>query len=459
MSQSDRPSLEDLDRRHVIHPITEFRTHEVKGPRVILGGKGVRLETADGQSVIDGFSGLFNINVGHGRTEIADAVHAQMQRMPYYPAFWDFSTEPAIRLAERLAGLFPADRKLSRFLFTTGGSDANETNFRLARFYHASNGHPERCKVLSRRSSYHGVTRAAGSATTIPAYHVFADVDPVHHATAAPYCLRCEYGKTPSDCALECAEDIEAVIQREGPETVSAVIAEPVQGTGGIIPPPPGYFDRLQEICRSHGILLILDEVITGFGRTGKWFGMEHFDIHPDLVSFAKGVSSGYLPLGGCALSDQVYETIRDGGPKGLPFMGGLTYNNHPSSCAAALANLDIIEKEGLVENAREVGDYMLACLRNSLGDHPFVSEIRGIGMLAAVEFAKPGTLEPVGGRPMAFTAAASHHCWDRGLIARAMWETVSLAPPLCITRAEVDELVEILTQSVNDATAAFPEG
>jgi adenosylmethionine-8-amino-7-oxononanoate aminotransferase len=459
VSQSEHSRLEDLDRRHVIHPITEFRTHEEKGPRLILGGKGVRLETSGGKSVIDGFSGLFNINVGHGRTEIADAVHAQMQRMAYYPAFWDFSTEPAILLAERLAGLFPADRNISRFIFTTGGSDANETNFRLARFYHASNGQHERCKVLSRRSSYHGVTRAAGSATSIPAYHVFADVSPVHHYTAAPYCLRCEYGKTRSDCSLECAEDVEAVIQREGPETVSAVIAEPIQGTGGIITPPAGYFDRLQEICSAHGVLLILDEVITGFGRTGKWFGMEHYDIKPDLVSFAKGISSGYLPLGGCGLSDRVYETIRDGAPKGLPFMGGLTYNNHPSCCAAALANLDIIEKEGLVENAREMGDYMLASVRNSLGDHPFVKEIRGIGLLASIEFGKPDSLDPVADRPMAFTAAVSHHAWDRGLIARAMWETVSLAPPLCINRAEVDELVDIVTESANDAKAAFPEG
>ncbi len=459
MSQSEHSLLEDLDRRHVIHPITEFRVHEKKGPRLILGGKGVRLETTGGKSVIDGFSGLYNINVGHGRKEIADAVHAQMQRMAYYPAFWDFSTEPAIRLAERLAGLFPADRNISHFLFTTGGSDANETNFRLARFYHASNGQTERCKVLSRRSSYHGVTRAAGSATGLPAYHIFADVSPVHYHVAAPYCLRCEYGNTPSDCKSECVEDVEALIQREGPETVSAVITEPILASGGIIMPPEGSLQRLQEICRSHGILLILDEVVTGFGRTGKWFGMEHYDVAPDLVSFAKGINSGYLPLGGCGLSDRVYETIRDGAPAGLPFLGGLTYNNHASSCAAALANLDIVEREGLVENAREMGDYMIGCLRSNLGDHPFVKEIRGLGLMAAVEFAKPGTLEPVGGLPMAFTTSVSEHCWERGAIARAMWETMSLAPPLCINRSEVDELVDILTQSVNDATAAYPEG
>jgi len=459
MSQSEYALLEDLDRRHVVHPITEFRVHEEKGPRLILGGKGVRVDTADGRSVIDGFSGLYNINVGHGRTEIAEAVSAQMKRLAYYPAFWGYSTEPAIRLAERLATLFPADRNISRFLFTTGGSDANEMNFRLARFYHASNGQTERCKVLSRRSGYHGVTCAAGSATGLPAYHVFADVSPVHHHVAAPNCLRCEYGNTSSDCAMECVEDVEAVIQREGPETVSAVITEPILGSGGIIMPPEGSLQRLQEICHTHGILLILDEVVTGFGRTGKWFGMEHFDLSPDLVSFAKGINSGYLPLGGCALSDKVYETIRDKGPQGFPFLGGLTYNNHASSCAAALANLDIVEREGLVENAREMGDYMIGCLRDNLGSHPFVKEIRGLGLMAAVEFTKPGTLEPVGGLPMAFTTSVSEHCWKRGAIARAMWETMSLAPPLCINRTELDELIDILTQSVHDAAAAFPEG
>jgi adenosylmethionine-8-amino-7-oxononanoate aminotransferase len=425
----------------------------------VVGGKGIRLELADGHSMIDGFSGLFNINTGHGRTEIIDAVQAQMQRLAYYPSFWDFSNEPAIRLAELLSALFPSDRKLDRFLFTSGGSDANETNFRLARFYHAAKGNHERRKVLSRRSSYHGITRAAGSATTIAAYHAFADTDPLHMATATPYCFRCEFGKTHPDCGLACAEDVEAVIQREGAETISAVIAEPVLGTGGIVPPPPDYFARLQEICRAHDILLILDEVITGFGRTGKWFAMEHWGVEPDLVSFAKGISSGYLPLGGVAVKREVYETMRDGAPKGLPFMGGLTYNNHPTACAAALANLEIIEREGLVENARHTGEYLLSCLQESLGEHPFVSDIRGLGLLATLECTRPGSKDAVGGKPMAFPAAVSHHCAKRGLIVRALWENVAMAPPLCITRAEVDELVGILSEGMREATQAFPEG
>lgn len=450
------PALEDLDRAHLLHPITEFRTHEKKGPRLITGGKGIRLFMADGRSVIDGFSGLFNINIGHGRTEIADAVARQMSAIAYYPSFWDFSTQPAIELAERLTRLFPADRTLDHFLFTSGGSDANETSFRLARMYQAVKGRPARTKIVSRQHSYHGITRAAGSATQIFVYHVFAAPDPLHAAAAGNYCFRCDLGKTYPACGLACADDVAAVIEREGPGTVAAVIAEPLFGTGGIVPPPEGYWPRLQAICREHDVLLILDEVITGFGRTGRWFGMEHWDIRPDLVSIAKGLTSGYLPLGGVGLSRRVYETLRDLGPQGLPFMGGLTYNNHPACCAAALANLDVIEREGLVERARDVGAYLLASLREAFAGHPLVADLRGLGMLAAIETAKPGTREPVGGKPMQFPARVAQAAWQRGLIVRALWENVALAPPLVTTRSEVDEIVEILVAAFAEASAAL---
>lgn len=448
---TDWDALAALDREHLIHPITELRSQERKGPRIVAGGKGIRLEMADGRSVIDGFSGLFNINVGHGRSEIADAVAEQMRRMAYYPSFWDFSNEAAIRLAERLLALLPPDRRLDHFLFTSGGSDANETNFRLARLYHAVRGEPSRKKIVSRGWAYHGITRAAGSATTLPAYHIFDEPDPLHVAAAAPYCLRCELGKTWPDCALACADDVGAVIDREGADTVAAVIAEPVLGTGGVIPPPDGYFERLQAVCRERGVLLILDEVITGFGRTGRWFGMEHYGIEPDLVSFAKGVTSGYLPLGGVAVKRDVYETLRDRAPKGLPVMVGLTYNNHPAACAAALANLEIVEREGMVANARDVGAYLLDALRDALGDHPLVADVRGAGMLFGVECARPGGLEPAAGRPMTFPAAVAARCWDKGLIVRAMWENVALAPPLCTTRSEADTIVGILAEALRE--------
>jgi len=445
--------LEELDRAHLIHPVTEFRKHEKIGPKIVTGGDGIRIHTADGKTLIDGCSGLWNINIGHGRTEIADAVAKQMHDVPYYPGFWEYSTEPAIRLAERLANLLPSKFEINRFLFTSGGSDANETNFRIARTYHATRGEPRRRKILSRASSYHGITYATGSATRLPAYHIFATPDPLHIEVPAPYCFRCELGKTFPECGLACADSVEQAIEHEGADTIAAIIAEPVFGTGGNIPPPDGYFQQLREICDRHGVLLILDEVITGFGRTGQWFGMQTYDVRPDLVSFAKGITSGYLPLGAAGLSRRVYETLRDDSPPGLPFMGGLTSNNHAACCAAANANIDIIESEGLVENSAAVGSYLLAQLGTTFGDDPRVGEIRGVGMMNAIEWTKPGTTEPAGETPMAFPAAISEQAKQRGLVVRALWECIAVAPPLCTTREEIDEIVGILAESVAAAS------
>ncbi len=442
-------NLEEIDRAHLIHPITEFRAHEKKGATVVTGGEGIRIHTAQGESLIDGCSGLWNINVGHGRREIGDAVAKQMNDVAYYPGFWEFSTEPAIKLAERLANTFPSDSQLDHFIFTTGGSDANETAFRLARTYHAVRGDHGRKKIISRAHAYHGITRAAGSATRLPAYHIFAEPDPLHIEAPGAYCFRCALGKTYPDCSLDCADAIEATIEREGADTVAAVIAEPVFGTGGVIPPADGYFQRLREVCDRHGVLLILDEVITGFGRTGKWFGMETYGGQPDIVTFAKGVTSGYLPLGGVGVKRPVYESLRDRSPEGLPFMGGLTYNNHATACAAAHANLDIIEREGLVENSAQTGAYLLERLRESFGDNPLAGEIRGSGMMAAVEWAKPGGTEPAGQTPMAHPAAICSQARKRGLIVRALWECLAVAPPLCTTCEEVDEIIGILEESV----------
>ena len=451
MPQSEIDRLTEAGRAHLLHPLVEFKKYEQQGPRIVRGGSGMRIELADGTQMIDGLSGLWNINVGHGRSEIVDAVADQMRKMPYYPSFWGFATEPAIRLAERIVELLPQERELRHVLFTSGGSDANEMNFRLARLYHAVKGHPERQKILSRSWAFHGATRGAGSATTLPAYRVMSEPDPLHTQTAAPYCFRCDLGKTLPSCRIACADDVEAVILREGPETVAALIAEPVMGAGGIIVPPPGYFEKLQEICRRHDVLLILDEVITGFGRTGQWFGMEHWDVRPDLMSFAKGVTSGYLPLGGIVVADRVYETVRDLNPDGLPWMAGLTYNNHASACAAGLANLEIVEREGLVENARTTGEYLREQLQAAFSGDARVAEIRGIGMLAAVEFSEPGTTDPVGGRSGSFPQAIATRCAKRGLTVRALWDNLALAPPLCTTHDEIDEIVGIVADAYSE--------
>jgi adenosylmethionine-8-amino-7-oxononanoate aminotransferase len=446
MSQpiSDLDDILRLDRAHVIHPITEFRKQEQHGSKIFVGGRGIELQLADGRTVIDGFSGLFNINVGHGRTEIADAVAAQMRKLAYYPSFWDFGNEPATRLAEKIVGLLPKDRHLNHILFHSGGSEANEANFKFARLYHGVRGKHTKVKVISRRWSFHGATRSAGSATGILAYHAMIEQDASHAYFSPPYCYRCEFGKTYPSCELACAHDLEAQILREGPDTVAAVILEPVMGTGGILVPPPDYFAPIQEICKRHDVLLILDEVVTGFGRTGKWFGMQHWNIKPDLVSFAKGISSGYLPLSASVVADHVYETIRDEMPDGIPLMFGLTYNNHPTCCAAGLANLEIVEREGLVENARIVGAHLLERLRNAFGKSPIVGEIRGLGMLAAMEIVRDQTTKepfPNVEDPRHIVAEA----FKRGLIARALFQCVALSPPLICTKADVDKMVGIL--------------
>ena len=443
-SRSDIDRILALDRDHVIHPIALLSKHEQRGAKLFTGGRGVELELADGRRVLDGFSGLFNINVGHGRTEIADAVAAQMRKLAYYPSFWDFGNEPAAELAGRLVSLLPADRNLRHVLFHSSGSEANEANFRIARLYHAVRGKPEKNVILSRRWGFHGATRGAGAATGIAAYHALVAQDPGHAHVAPPYCYRCEFGKTHPGCGLPCAGDLESAIVRLGADRVAAFIAEPVMGTGGILVPPPDYFAEIEAICRRHDVLLILDEVITGFGRTGRWFGMEHWNIRPDLVSLAKGLTSGYLPLSASVLSDRVYETLRDRTPAGLPFMFGLTSNNHPTCCAAALANLDILEREDLVGNARRTGAYLLERLRKSFGDSPIVGDIRGIGMLAAIEIVRDRAAKtpfPNPGDPAWISRAA----FERGLIARALFQCVGLAPPLCATQGDVDRMVAIL--------------
>jgi adenosylmethionine-8-amino-7-oxononanoate aminotransferase len=443
------PNLDEilrLDRAHVIHPITEFRKQEKHGSKIFVGGRGIELKLADGRTVIDGFSGLWNISVGHGRREIANAVASQMRKLAYYPSFWDFGNEPAARLAAKIVSLLPKDRGLNRVLFNSGGSEANEANFRFARQYHGVRGKESKAKIISRRWAYHGATRGAGTATGIMAYHMLAQQDPSHAYFAPPYCYRCEFGKTYPGCALECAQDLETVIKQEGADTVAAVVIEPVMGTGGVINSPPEYFGIIQEICKRHDVLLILDEVVTAFGRIGEWFAMEPWNIKPDLLTLAKGISSGYLPLSASVMSDHVYETIRDQLPEGLPMMFGLTYNNHPTCCAAGLANIAIIEREGLVENAREVGAYLLTCLRQAFGASPIVGEIRGAGMTAAIEIVRDQTTKepfPNFEDPSRIVTAA----YQRGLIARSMFQCVALAPPLICSKADIDRIVGILQE------------
>jgi adenosylmethionine-8-amino-7-oxononanoate aminotransferase len=442
--------LMDSDRRHLIHPLHHPKDHA--NAKLFTRGEGAILHTSDGKQYIDGLSALWNVNIGHGRKELAAAASAQMEKLAYASAYAGFSNEPAIRLAERIVGL--AYSNMAAAYFTTGGAESNESAFKFARYYWKRMGKPEKVKIVSRRYGYHGVTMAAMSATSLPGYQkMFGPLVPEFFQVAPPYPYRWPGN---GDAGIGAADDFEAAITQHGADTIAAIICEPVMGAGGVIVPPPSYFPRLREICDRHGILLIADEVITGFGRTGKWFALGHWGIEPDLMSFAKGVTSGYLPLGGVMISKQIHEAIEDA-PMDEKFMHAATYSGHPVCCAVGLANIDIIERDGLVERAQVEGDRFRKGLETLLS-LPAVGEVRGIGMLAAIELVEDkGSKKPALGLGGKVVAEAG----KRGLIMRqrggadgppASGDSLCLAPPLMTPAATLDRIVQIVGESIEAA-------
>nr|WP_294517261.1 aspartate aminotransferase family protein [uncultured Rhodopila sp.] len=438
------------DQRHVIHPL-HFAADNAN-PKLFVSAQGSILRTADGREYIDGLSGLWNVNIGHGRKELAAAAATQIETLDYASAYSGFSNEPAIRLAEKLVSL--AYDTMSGVYFTTGGAESNESAFKFARYYWKRLGRPDKVKFISRRYGYHGVTMAALSATSLPGYHkMFGPMVPEFLQVAPPYPYRWPGN---GDAGIEAADAVEEAILAEGAGTVAAVIAEPVMGSGGVIVPPASYWPRLRQICDRHGVLLIADEVITGFGRTGQWFGLGHWGVQPDLMSFAKGVTSGYLPLGGVIVSKAIHDVILDA-PADEKFMHAATYSGHPVCCAVALANIAILENEGLVERARVQGDRFRAGLE-TLSSLAAVGEVRGIGMLAAIELVEDkGSKAPAKGLGARVVAQAA----ERGLLFRlrgaadgppASGDTLCFAPPLSTPEATLDRLVQIVGESIQAA-------
>ena len=438
------------DQRRLIHPLHFAKDHA--NPKVYVSGSGAMLRTADGREYIDGLSSLWNVNIGHGRKELAAAAATQMEKLAYASAYAGFSNEPAIKLAERLVSL--AYDNMAAVYFTTGGAEANESAFKFARYHWKRLGKPNKVKIISRRYGYHGVTLAAMSATSLPNYHkMFGPLVPEFLQVAPPYPYRWPGN---GDAGIGAADAVEEAILAEGADTVAGIIAEPVIGSGGVVVPPPTYFPRLREICDRHNVLLIADEVITGFGRTGQWFGMGHWDTKPDLMSFAKGVTSGYLPLGGVIISKHMHEVLLDA-PADEKFMHAATYSGHPVCCAVGLRNVEIIEEEGLVERAAVVGKRLLAGLE-SLRDLPVVGDVRGLGMMAGVELVKDRTTKApalgLGGR-------ITKEAMARGLLPRlragsadpAIGDTICLAPPLMTPEATIDRIPEILREVIIAAT------
>lgn len=445
--------LIEKDMKHLVHPLTNPRHFDKHPPRIVAEAGGWTIKDVYGKEYIDGFSGLWCVAVGHNHPRIIKAVTEQMNRLCYFTSFHGWSSPPSIELAARLAGMFDPSYNLTRTWFTCGGSETNETNIKMARLYWQLKGEEERYKVLSRRFSYHGMGLATTAATGIFPFHF--NIEPLPEGfvkCAAPYCYQCEFDREYPGCDFECIADMEEVIDEEGPDTIAAFIAEPVIGSGGVIPPPPEYFPRVRQICDKHGILLILDEVITGFGRTGKMFAHQHWGgIRPDMLSLAKGLSSGHVPLGAAVMRGDIYDAIGEFQDERLPLMHGFTYMNHPVGCAAGLANLDVIEEEGLVEKAARNGDYMMEALKG-LESHPSVGDVRGMGLLASIELvADKETRMPIQPENSAPEMVVDL-CWDKGLFLRSSsMETVNIAPPLIIDRPTIDKIVDIIDQSLSE--------
>ena len=445
--------LIELDKAHLIHPLTHPSHFDHHPPRIIVEGNGVMIRDAEGKEYIDGFSGLWCVAVGHNHPRIVEAVHDQMKKLSYFTSFHGVSTPPPIELAAKVTSLFDPAYGLSRVWFTCGGTEANETNIKMARLYWALVGKAEKRKILSRRFSYHGMGLATTAATGIFPFHF--NLEPLPDGfckTAAPYCYQCEFDKTYPGCSFECIQDIEETIDQEGPDTIAAFLAEPVIGSGGVVPPPPEYFPRVREICDRHDILLVLDEVITGFGRTGSMFAHEHWGgIRPDMLSLAKGISSGHIPLGAAVMRGELYEAIGKHQDERLPLMHGFTYMNHPVACAAGLANIQVIEEEGLVQRAAKNGRYLLERLR-TLTKYDSVGDVRGMGMLAAIELvADKETKTPIQPENTAPELLAQL-CWEKGLYVRSStMETVCVAPALIMEKPVIDRIVEILDQAIRE--------
>jgi adenosylmethionine-8-amino-7-oxononanoate aminotransferase len=443
--------LLEADRQYLVHPLHHPTDHAA--PLLVTKGEGAMLHLADGRQLIDGLAGLWNVNVGHGRGELADAAAAQMRQIAYASAYVGSTNEPAIRLGEKIVK--HAYPNSSAVYYTTSGAETNESAFKTARYYWKVHGKPDKTKIISRWHAYHGVTLAAMSATGMAAYHkMFGPLVPGFLQVAPPYAYRWQ-GNT--ECGIGAAEAVEKAILAEGPDTVAAVICEPIMGAGGVIVPPETYFPRLRQICDQYGVLLLADEVITGFGRTGRWFALGHWGVEPDIVSFAKGVTSGYLPLGGLILSKKVHEAILSA-PADQRYMHAATYSGHPVCCAVGLRNVEIIEEENLVERSAVMGKRLLAGLE-TLRDLPNVGEVRGLGLMCAVELvADKGSKAPA----LGLAPKVTREIISRGLLARAragsadppMGDTICLSPPLSTPNDILDRIPTILREAIVAATA-----
>jgi putrescine aminotransferase len=445
--------IAELRRLDVAHHLPCQNDHkliaEMGGSRVMTRAEGCTIYDGEGHALLDGMAGLWCVNVGYGRTELAEAAYQQMLELPYYNTFFKTVTPPTVKLAAKIAEKLGGN--LTHVFFNTSGSEANDTVFRLVRHYWHLKGQPQRKIFISRWNAYHGSTVAAASLGGMKPMHAQGDlpIAGIEHVMQ-PYPFGEGLGEDPAAFAKRAADAIEQRILEVGPENVAAFIGEPVQGAGGVVIPPDGYWPRVEAICRKYGILLVCDEVICGYGRLGQWFGFQHFGVKPDLVPMAKGLSSGYQPISAVGVADHIVATLRE---HGGDFVHGYTYSGHPVAAAVALKNIEIMEREGLVERVREsIGPYFAKAMA-SLADHPLVGEARTLGLIGAIEIVRTkGTNDRFTGEEGFAGPVVRDQCIEKGLMARAIRDCIVACPPLIITEAEVDKLVAIIRSALDAA-------
>lgn len=446
----DVAELRRLDVAHHLPAQADYRLiAEMGGSRIITRAEGCVITDGDGIEILDGMAGLWCVNVGYGREELAKAAHAQMLELPYYNSFFKTANPPAVQLAARISGLL--DHKLPHVFFNSSGSEANDTVLRLVRHYWALKGEPQRQTFIARWNGYHGSTVAGASLGGMKAMHAQGGLPiPGIEHVMQPYWFGEGFGEDPAAFGLRAARAIEERILAIGPETVAAVIAEPVQGAGGVVIPPESYWPEVMRIVKQYGVLLVADEVICGFGRLGQWFGHQHYGFTPDIAPMAKGLSSGYLPISATAISSEIIDVLKT---RGSDFVHGYTYSGHPTCAAVALANIDILERESLVARTRtETGPYLAQALKRLEG-HELVGQVRSIGLLGAVEIvSEPGTNRRFCNQEGTAGPIVRDLCIAGGLMVRGIRDTIVMCPPLIISTAQIDRMVEIIRTALDAA-------
>ena len=435
---------QDIDTAHHLHPFTDYKSLAEEGSNIIVKADGAYLTNTDDKQFLDAMSGLWCVNVGYGRKSLAEVAYKQMQELPYYNSFFKTATAPSIELAQQLAEIAPND--LNHAFFSSSGSEANDTVVRMVRRYWDLKGQPTKKTFISREYAYHGSTMTGVSLGGMTAMHAQGGMMPGFDHVMPPYWYKYGGDMTPEEFGIFTANKIEEKINEIGPENIAAFIGEPIQGAGGVIIPPDSYWPRVQEICNQYDILLVVDEVICGFGRTGQWFGSDTYNIKPDIITMAKGISSGYIPLSGIMVGNRVTETLVD---EGGEFYHGYTYSGHPVACAVAIENLKIIREENLIESSQKTSLYLEERMKE-IADHPLVGEVRMKSFIGAVELVKDKDKREMFEETGGTGGICRDYCIQQGLIMRAVRDGMIFCPPLIFNNNHIDELVEKLKKALD---------